>query len=68
MSTNTCSLCKQVLILICYCYLADQGVIFLQPLEMPVEIPEDSNGSEDDMKLVLASRRGKLKSATFESR
>ena len=52
----------------CYCYLAVQGVIFLQPLEMPVEIPEDSNDSEDDMKLVLASRKGKLKSATFESR
>ena len=51
----------------CYCYLADQGLIFYNPLEMPMEIPEDSNDNEGDMKLVLASRKGKLKSATFES-
>ena len=48
----------------CYCYLADQGLIFYNPLEMPMEIPEDSNDSEGDMKLVhvLASGKEKLPS------
>ena len=46
----------------CYCYLADHGVISYNPLEMPMEIPEDNNDSEGDMKLVWASRKGKLPS------